>query len=141
MNKFLGVVLLCVPCGILYRPIQFEPIYDDDEEMEEIKKNGKADHHKSLDLHLHERPEPIAEEDEEKSSPVGSDDKKELLSPPIIDSKPTINGHGKLRAAISHTEVNEDPEKAKGNGVSGLQRYSSLGFVAKPRSHTIRFVF
>uniref|UniRef100_A0A914EF84 Major facilitator superfamily (MFS) profile domain-containing protein n=1 Tax=Acrobeloides nanus TaxID=290746 RepID=A0A914EF84_9BILA len=128
------IVLLCVPCGMLYRPIEFEPIYDgEDEEMIEIKKNGKVDHHRSLELH---RPEPIAEEDEDKASPHGTDDRKELLSPPVITTKPTLNGHGKLRAAISHNEVNEDPEKASGEGTTGLQRYSSLGLVAKPRSST-----
>jgi hypothetical protein len=124
---------------MLYRPIEFEPIYDDDEEeMVEIKKNGKVDHHRSLELH---RPEPIAEEDEDKASPHGTDDKKELLSPPVFTTKPTLNGHGKLRAAISHNEVNEDLENANGTGTTGLQRYSSLGLVAKPRSSTFRFVF
>uniref|UniRef100_A0A914EHZ1 Major facilitator superfamily (MFS) profile domain-containing protein n=1 Tax=Acrobeloides nanus TaxID=290746 RepID=A0A914EHZ1_9BILA len=47
----------------------FEPIYD-----EEIKKNGKVDHNRSLEL---QRQEPIAEEDEDKVSPHLTEDKKE----------------------------------------------------------------
>ncbi|KAI1702908.1 major facilitator superfamily domain-containing protein [Ditylenchus destructor] len=30
---YAGLVLLCVPCGALYRPVMFEPIYDDDDKF------------------------------------------------------------------------------------------------------------
>lgn len=32
------VVLLCVPCGALYRPIEFEPIYDETAEDDDANK-------------------------------------------------------------------------------------------------------
>jgi MFS family permease len=71
----LGLALLCVPCGMLYRPIEFEPIYDDEEEeMIEIKKNDNVDHPRSLELH---RQELIADEDKNKASPHLIEDKKE----------------------------------------------------------------
>ena len=71
----LGLALLCVPCGMLYRPIEFEPIYDDEEEeMIGIKKNDNVDHPRSLELY---RQEPIADEDNDKASPHLIEGKKE----------------------------------------------------------------
>uniref|UniRef100_A0A914DS38 Uncharacterized protein n=1 Tax=Acrobeloides nanus TaxID=290746 RepID=A0A914DS38_9BILA len=61
-------------------------IYDEEEEeMKKITNNDKEtrnqkewqDHHVSIDLQLNERPEPIAEEDEDKASLHITDDKKE----------------------------------------------------------------
>ncbi|KAI6234770.1 MFS domain-containing protein [Aphelenchoides fujianensis] len=46
---YAGVVLLCVPCGALYRPIAFEPVYDDDEEEEHEEKEPE----KTNGLHPH----------------------------------------------------------------------------------------
>lgn len=41
ITKTLGLVLLCVPCGALYRPIEFIPIYNEEDEaflqMEEME--------------------------------------------------------------------------------------------------------
>uniref|UniRef100_A0AC34QBI6 Major facilitator superfamily (MFS) profile domain-containing protein n=1 Tax=Panagrolaimus sp. JU765 TaxID=591449 RepID=A0AC34QBI6_9BILA len=59
-NVFLiyaGVVLFCIPCGLLYRPVEFAPIYDDEEEEDEKKNTNEL---KVLPA--------VAEEEEEKSS-------------------------------------------------------------------------
>ncbi|KAE9551973.1 hypothetical protein FO519_004825 [Halicephalobus sp. NKZ332] len=39
---YAGLVLLCIPCGLLYRPVEFAPIYDDDEE-EKVEKKEKLE--------------------------------------------------------------------------------------------------
>uniref|UniRef100_A0A914DN44 Uncharacterized protein n=1 Tax=Acrobeloides nanus TaxID=290746 RepID=A0A914DN44_9BILA len=130
-----AVALLCVSlCALCaYRPIKFEPIYaDDKKELKEIDLCYKSmyvkdDHYRSRDLHLNERLEPIAE-DENKASPCGIDDKKEPLSSPIIATKPTLDSHEKIQATISHAEVNEDIEKANGKSATGLQRTKAKMF-------------
>lgn len=42
LSNGLGVVLLCVPCGALFRPIEFEPIYEEDAEDEKKKRTASA---------------------------------------------------------------------------------------------------
>lgn len=47
----LGLVLLCVPCGALYRPIEFEPIYEEDlakKHEEEANENAENEQEKLL---------------------------------------------------------------------------------------------
>jgi len=39
---YAGIVLLCVPCGLLYRPVEFAPIYDDDEEEKDEKEKAET---------------------------------------------------------------------------------------------------
>jgi MFS family permease len=136
---YAAVVLLCVPCGALYRPIEFEPIYADDERMnaeEETAQelaNGTTDAYREKLASVASAPErrttSVAEvletvvDDNTATSPNETlhtfiDDSKALLSPP----KGT-NGVGKLRAAVSHTHVNDD-----GRGpTQNLQRVRSLG--------------
>lgn len=38
---YAGIVLLCIPCGLLYRPVEFAPIYDDEEEEKEEQETKK----------------------------------------------------------------------------------------------------
>jgi len=38
-----GVVLLCVPCGALYRPVEFVPIYENEEEDEQERDKNEAE--------------------------------------------------------------------------------------------------
>ena len=51
-----GVVLLCIPCAALFKPIAFEPIYDDEEEEQKVeikKQNGKLSPDKTSELKAH----------------------------------------------------------------------------------------
>jgi MFS family permease len=100
---YAAVVLLCVPCGALYRPIEFEPIYADDERMnaeEETAQelaNGTTDAYREKLASVASAPErrttSVAEvletvvDDNTATSPNETlhtfiDDSKALLSPP-----------------------------------------------------------
>jgi hypothetical protein len=95
----LAVVLLCVPCGALYRPIAFEPIYDDEEkEIEDEEETGKKVNGKL--------------------SPISADRANKIKAHLLSDS-PT---NGKLRSALSHQDVND-----KSADATNLQRVQSFG--------------
>lgn len=107
---YAGVVLLCVPCAALFKPIAFEPVYDDEEEEEKLKNeanqqktNGKLSPDQTSKLKAH------------------------LLAPSSLDT------NGKLRPALSHHDVN-DPDKS---AATNLQRVQSFGehLQHKHRSH------
>jgi len=38
---YAGIILICVPCGAMYRPIQFQPIYEEEDEDEEEEVEGE----------------------------------------------------------------------------------------------------
>ncbi|CAD5234437.1 unnamed protein product [Bursaphelenchus xylophilus] len=78
---YAGVVLLCIPCGALYRPIAFEAIYDDDEEKE-------------------------GEDEEQKQK----NDQKTNGKIPLPSENNTLTT-GPIRSAVSHTGINEDPKE------------------------------
>lgn len=98
---YAGVVLLCVPCGALYKPIAFEPIYDDEEEkeLEDTEKKKRANGGGKL------------------SPDQASKIKAHLLSPSPLDA------NGKLRPALSHIDVNNPGKPVATN----LQRFQSFG--------------
>jgi hypothetical protein len=106
---YAGIVLLCIPCGLLYRPIEFEPIYDDDKEKEMVVVGTALE------------PLPLPE----KLPPQISPEKMNLLEPEEM----------KVRGARSHTAINVDSEEAATN----LQRVKSLdhGIEVRRRTNTV----
>ena len=113
-----GIVLLCIPCGLLYRPIEFQPIYEDDEEEEKYK-NEKVNKDDSMIVNGEPLPFPekIALSTVENSS---------NLSPPEESQK--------VRGARSHTAINVDSNDAATN----LQRVKSLDHgMERRRTNTI----
>ncbi|CAD5229360.1 unnamed protein product [Bursaphelenchus okinawaensis] len=78
---YAGVVLLCIPCGALYRPIAFEPIYNDEDKKEE-------------------------EEEEEKEKTKAEPKKNGIVS--NVNNHLAVGG---IRSAVSHTGINEDPKE------------------------------
>jgi hypothetical protein len=116
---YAGIVLLCIPCGLLYRPIEFAPMYDDDDGYEEQK---EATEKSKNDVQLTEmEPLPLPEKVALLSP------KKNLLS--VQEAKET-----KVRGARSHTAINVDSEEDGTN----LQRVKSLDHgIARRRTNTV----
>uniref|UniRef100_A0A914HFY2 Major facilitator superfamily (MFS) profile domain-containing protein n=1 Tax=Globodera rostochiensis TaxID=31243 RepID=A0A914HFY2_GLORO len=98
-----GVVLLCVPCGALYRPIEFVPIYEDEEEEELGENEIKAANDRG-------------ETDDQQPN---DDELSTLAETPTLISKVSVNGIGIASAEEAH---------GADNGGGGLgQRFFSIG--------------
>uniref|UniRef100_A0A915CXR1 Major facilitator superfamily (MFS) profile domain-containing protein n=1 Tax=Ditylenchus dipsaci TaxID=166011 RepID=A0A915CXR1_9BILA len=154
---YAGMVLLCVPCGALYRPIQFEPIYDEKDPIEKFRQeteekqallakpqsNGitslQAGRKKLTSVNA-THAEPIPEAEERSSD---EDLTLNATSRPITLSVTLSKGeegspeageqHACIRPALSQAcvDCSKDGETAKAENSAGgngvLQRFLSLG--------------
>ncbi|KAI6173251.1 MFS domain-containing protein [Aphelenchoides besseyi] len=103
---YAGVVILCVPCGALYRPIAFEPIYEDEEdEKKKVKAVDQA---------------PTITSTNGSVKPEGN-----FLHP---------DRNGVLRAAVSHTDVSPRPSASNLQRVRSLGEH--LPHHTKKDSHS-----
>uniref|UniRef100_A0A914Y7S3 Major facilitator superfamily (MFS) profile domain-containing protein n=1 Tax=Panagrolaimus superbus TaxID=310955 RepID=A0A914Y7S3_9BILA len=112
---YAGIVLLCIPCGLLYRPVEFVPIYEDDEETDQTEE-------KLIDGVPIASVEPLPLP---QKVPLPLSPEKTLLAPQEM----------KVRGARSHTAINVDSE----DPTSNLQRVKSLdhGIEVRRRTNTV----
>lgn len=112
------LVLLCVPCGILYRPVKFVPIYGDEEELEE-EEEGKVDENKKGINEIEE------EFDEERGTSEsfqnGNAFSSNILRP--AQSQQLINKFSTKNNGINGNLLG----RVNGNGEGFLQRFLSIG--------------